>query len=1105
MIQGTSCVQYNIMYLLCYIFYYTYTCICIYFYQGDVPESALVCSDPSHNSSGCSSHDIEGMVSTYIAESNHSGQRMQDICDGVSVCCYSSLSLGDYVLARSEFCSRTHAQPCNICAQLLKVADAILKEGYVTLQEAYRLVSPNAKYDTEKAKRKLLQLPIASIRIGQAASGTAFTILMEYHQSVQYDKLSAMISSLLKRPQATTASIDKSTVQSLLGIAQSDHERQCIRYAVYKASGVTPTQARKQFGFDNMTEKAHQVESCIDSVRAIREAIDDLATTQDEALLATFGIGPDDSAVSSESESSLCSGSLSEIEEFDRPSEEDVLELEEFKQIACSCHFNWFSIVESCPNISEETLAATLNKALHDDGSASFESSNVSLLLQSRDAYHRAILDGYESERIARAVNGEIVTDSEADVSPEDLVGLHVASEKGKLVIQKQRAAIRLRARRLKVRMIAEERFLARKVSKRVSKVQQEHPDIGKTIEDFVSAGSVGADQWRRTGVLTFDGNVKVGKKVTYQSIRQHLEKVYNRHFSYGTVVQLCVPRNKRRRSASRYQGLAKVTTRRARKGFTLKYNPDSHWSAALYKGLYSVQYVDGRNIVNLNRDDASGFRLDTLTTNKQYATPVITNKEILTTRTDYVNKHPSVLQTTSYNFTETKTTVEKCVGVVKAPKIHEKNPSQHAADLNMLCTMDELQSAFINMETNKPKEVDCIRVDGAGDEGPSHVEVQFHWTRYHIMQQKVATLVTTRSSGSSYLNKVELQNGCLSLGHANLFIPSTLNGSCIDPTTGDINTQKLRANLSSAIDVYIDRVDGCPCGSTTIKLYRGTDASEELENRNKLLVFLKGSKNQKDELQKDDPELFQHFQEVWDVRNSHLIHELPTQYIFFLVCCYKESCLHPRCQAGRPSEPLRWYQGGPLITQLPYPVPDPERPWGSTSCPACNNSTQCFGHYKSIFVDVTDKAELKKLQQPPSTMLKRYFSDDDGHTMEYLSEKVLLPIEGCKIWLEHLRTVLENRKRGAQKAAATRKSKKAELIPETVTYTDAESDMDEGENDDHSESLYCATCGEDDGESELQEVWIWCDLCENWYHLSCEGLRAVPTDDTYICVRCQN
>ena len=121
-------------------------------------------------------------------------------------------------------------------------------------------------------------------------------------------------------------------------------------------------------------------------------------------------------------------------------------------------------------------------------------------------------------------------------------------------------------------------------------------------------------------GVLTFDGNTRLPQKVTYERIRLHLEKVYQRHFSYGSTVQLCVARNKRRLSAKRYGGIAKVTTRRARKGFTLWYNPDSHWSSAFYKGLNSLQLKDGRDICLINRDDASGFRLDTLTTCKQYA-----------------------------------------------------------------------------------------------------------------------------------------------------------------------------------------------------------------------------------------------------------------------------------------------------------------------------------------------------------------------------------------------------------------------------------------------------------------------------------------------------
>lgn len=100
----------------------------------------------------------------------------------------------------------------------------------------------------------------------------------------------------------------------------------------------------------------------------------------------------------------------------------------------------------------------------------------------------------------------------------------------------------------------------------------------------------------------------------------------------------------KRRRSSARDQGVAKMTTRRARKGFTLKYNPDTHWSCLLYKGLNVVQYKDGCDITNINRDDSSGFRRDTLTTNKQYAMPTIKGHETLTTRTDYVNKYPSTL-----------------------------------------------------------------------------------------------------------------------------------------------------------------------------------------------------------------------------------------------------------------------------------------------------------------------------------------------------------------------------------------------------------------------------------------------------------------------------
>lgn len=55
--------------------------------------------------------------------------------------------------------------------------------------------------------------------------------------------------------------------------------------------------------------------------------------------------------------------------------------------------------------------------------------------------------------------------------------------------------------------------MLKTKVTKPVSKILQSYPNIGKDIEMYVSDRRVGADQWRRTGILTFAGNTRRGPK----------------------------------------------------------------------------------------------------------------------------------------------------------------------------------------------------------------------------------------------------------------------------------------------------------------------------------------------------------------------------------------------------------------------------------------------------------------------------------------------------------------------------------------------------------------------------------------------------------------
>ena len=155
---------------------------------------------------------------------------------------------------------------------------------------------------------------------------------------------------------------------------------------------------------------------------------------------------------------------------------------------------------------------------------------------------------------------GEVWTDSESD-NPEDWVDLttrgSLQSKAFQEMIKKKKAAFA----RLKKRMIAKEvtrkALLKRKVPKSVSKTLRKFPNIGKDIEAFAKENRIGADAWRRTGVLTFSGNLKRGPKITYNRIKQHLEKKYCTKIAYGTIVQLCLAHNKRRLSARRYWGIA--------------------------------------------------------------------------------------------------------------------------------------------------------------------------------------------------------------------------------------------------------------------------------------------------------------------------------------------------------------------------------------------------------------------------------------------------------------------------------------------------------------------------------------------------------------------
>ena len=405
-------------------------------------------------------------------------------------------------------------------------------------------------------------MPLASIRMGDPSSGVSSTLLMEFIPGVNYQNI-ANILNTVKLPGSKDKRLDKTSVQKLLGLATSDRERECIRYALFKASGMTQTQARREYGFENMDARAIEVEKCLVEAQEIRKGIDSLACIQDQAFLTTLGVLSDsDDPISNSDEDDtnsldgVPSTSLNSIEaETGAQSDSSntlssIVSTEMFKSLVAASKFNWFDLVERIEQLLDDDhkdeLPQYLDSLMSEPSLLDVSEDEWQLLLQSKQTFDAASKESLSEERVARAVNGEIVSGSESEDGGEVYFDKNdPLSGNGKELIRKRRAAIKRHARRLKAKRLAERRFLSRKRSKHISKVLSECPDIGKTIENFVSAANVGADQWRRTGVLTFDGNRRLSNKVTYHRIQQHLQTVYGRHFTYGTVVQLCVARNR--------------------------------------------------------------------------------------------------------------------------------------------------------------------------------------------------------------------------------------------------------------------------------------------------------------------------------------------------------------------------------------------------------------------------------------------------------------------------------------------------------------------------------------------------------------------------------
>ena len=144
------------------------------------------------------------------------------------------------------------------------------------------------------------------------------------------------------------------------------------------------------------------------------------------------------------------------------------------------------------------------------------------------------------------------------------------------------------------------------------------------------------------------------------------------------------------------------------------------------------------------------------------------------------------------------------------------------------------------------------------------------------------------------------------------------------------------------------------------------------------LLKFLSGKSTEKESLQRNHPEMYKYFQQVWKVYLSHKLPNLSNKYFLVLALCFQPGCPHSLCMAGN-KEQSCWYQGGPPLTYFPLPVPDPAKPWGG-DCSSCKG--QCPGHYKPGYMFKNMGTKMSSLT--PHQLFSRM------HSMRLLSQELI-------------------------------------------------------------------------------------------------------------------
>lgn len=209
------------------------------------------------------------------------------------------LSLAEFIVARKEYCRIKHSQSkCNLCAPLITFANELLEHGVVPLSECFRKIF-SQEYKSEKAIRRIMQLPIVVFRVNQKL------FVAEYSPDMNYEKFMKFFNLLV--PDKTMAKgISRETLKMLCDLSSSEKDKKLIRFAA--SSHISATKAKKELGISDLVKLRKEVADAVEQYRDIRDAVDEVVRVRERLSLKELGIilsETEDEVDSSDNETSI--------------------------------------------------------------------------------------------------------------------------------------------------------------------------------------------------------------------------------------------------------------------------------------------------------------------------------------------------------------------------------------------------------------------------------------------------------------------------------------------------------------------------------------------------------------------------------------------------------------------------------------------------------------------------------------------------------------------------------------------------------------------------------------------------------------------------------